>query len=147
MTSGAYPQQPIVAVGAVVIHQNRVLLVRRGKQPAMGEWAIPGGRVELGESMQSAAAREVLEETGISIQAGELIYYFETIQPDQNGKIQFHYVIFDFMATYLAGDPKPQDDAMDARWIAPTAIHALGLNPRTQDLLQQIGFIQPAFCR
>ena len=141
MTTGAYPQQPIVAVGAVVIHRNRVLLVRRGKQPAKGDWAIPGGRVELGESMQAAAAREVLEETGISIKPGELIYYFETIQPDQNGKIQFHYIIFDFMATYLTGEPNPQDDALDARWIAPTEIHAFGLNQRTQDLLKQIGFI------
>jgi len=141
MTTGAYPQQPIVAVGAVVIHENRVLLVRRGKQPAKGDWAIPGGRVELGERMHAAAAREVLEETGVSIQPSELIYYFETIQPDQNGKIQFHYVIFDFMAAYLTGKPDPQDDAVDARWIAPTEIHNLGLNPRTHDLLKQIGFI------
>ena len=141
MTTGAYPPYPLVAVGAVVIHENRVLLVRRGKQPAKGDWAIPGGRVELGESMRAAAAREVLEETGISIQPGELIYYFETIQPDHNGKIQFHYVIFDFMATYLAGEPHPQDDALDARWVAPAEIHTYGLNPRTHDLLKQIGFI------
>ena len=142
MTSGSYPQQPVVAVGAVVIHQNRVLLVRRGKQPAKGDWAIPGGRVELGERMQAAAAREVMEETGVSIQPGELIYYFDTIQPDEEGKIQFHYVIFDFMATYLSGEPVPQDDALEARWIAPTEINTLRLNPRTQDLLKQIGFIQ-----
>jgi len=141
MTTGAYPQQPLVAVGAVVIHQNRVLLVRRGKQPAKGDWAIPGGRVELGERMHAAAVREVMEETGVSIQPGELIYYFETIQPDPDGNILFHYVIFDFMATYLAGEPIPQDDALDARWIAPSEIHAYGLNPRTQDLLRQIGFI------
>ena len=141
MTTGSYPHHPIVAVGAVVIHQNRLLLVRRGQQPAKGDWAIPGGRVELGERMQAAAAREVLEETGVSIRPGELIYYFETIQPDQDGKIQFHYVIFDFMATYLEGEPKPQDDALDARWITPTEIHTIKLNPRTQDLLQQIGFI------
>jgi len=141
MTTGAYPQQPIVAVGAVVIHENRVLLVRRGKEPAKGDWAIPGGRVELGERMHAAAAREVLEETGISVQPQEMIYYFETIQPDQNGKIQFHYVIFDFMATYLEGEPNPQDDAVDARWIAPNEIPAFGLNPRTQDLLKQIEFI------
>ena len=141
MTTGAYPQQPIVAVGAVVIHHNRVLLVRRGKQPAKGDWAIPGGRVELGERMHAAAAREVFEETGVRIDPGKLIYYFETIQPDQDGKIQFHYVIFDFMATYLEGIPSPQDDALDARWIPPNEIHTYKLNPRTQDLLQQIKFI------
>ena len=141
MTTGSYPQQPIVAVGAVVIHQNRVLLVCRGQQPAKGDWAIPGGRVELGERMHAAATREVLEETGVSIRPGELIYYFETIQPDRDGKIQFHYVIFDFMATYLAGEPDPQDDASDARWISPDEIRAYDVNPRTLDLLKQIGFI------
>ena len=141
METGAYPQQPIVAVGAVVIHQNRVLLVRRGQQPGKGDWAIPGGRVELGERMHAAAVREVFEETGVSIQPGELIYYFETIQPDQDGKIRFHYVIFDFMATYLSGEPTPQDDALDARWIAPDQIDSYGLNPRTLDLLKQINFI------
>jgi ADP-ribose pyrophosphatase len=141
MVSGNYPQQPVIAVGAVVVHQNRILLIRRGKEPARGEWAIPGGRVELGETMHAAVAREVLEETGVSIRPGELVYFFETIQPDPDGRIRFHYAIFDFMADYLAGDPLPQDDAMDARWVSATDADAYNLNIRTRDLLHQIGFI------
>jgi 8-oxo-dGTP diphosphatase len=141
MSSGQYPRQPTIAVGAVVVHQNRVLLVRRGKEPAKGQWAIPGGRVELGETMHAAAIREIMEETRVSIRPGKLIYYFETIQPDPDGNIQFHYAIFDFMAEYLAGDPTPRDDAADARWVSATDVQAYNLNTKTRDLLHRIGFL------
>lgn len=141
MVSGEFPQQPVLAVGAVVLYQGQVLLIRRGKQPAKGEWAIPGGRVELGETMRAAAVREVREETGITIEPKELVYSFETILPQGDGRIQFHYVIFDFMAEYLSGEIDPKDDALDARWIAPNEISYLHLNARTIDLLTQIGFI------
>ena len=142
MLSGKYPQQPVIAVGAVVVRQNRILLIRRGKEPAKGEWAIPGGRVELGETMHEAAAREVMEETSVSIRPGELVYFFETIQPDPDGRIRYHYAIFDFMAQYLAGEPNPRDDAMDARWVPATEADTCNLNTKTRDLLIRIGFIQ-----
>ena len=139
MVSGIYPQQPVIAVGAVVVHQNRILLIRRGKEPAKGEWAIPGGRVELGETMHEAAAREVMEETSVSIRPGELVYFFETIQPDPDGRIRYHYAIFDFMAQYLAGEPNPRDDALDARWVSATDADTYNLNIKTRDLLNRIG--------
>ena len=141
MVSGEYPKQPVVAVGAVVLHQNRILLIRRGKEPARGEWAIPGGRVELGETMREAAAREVMEETCVSIRPGEPVYFFETIQPDPDHRIRFHYAIFDFMAEYLAGRPIPRDDATDARWVSAADADTYNLNIRTRDLLNRIGFI------
>ena len=141
MVSGKYPLQPIVAVGAIVIHQERILLIRRGKEPAQGEWAIPGGRVELGETMREAATRETMEETGISIRPGKLVYYFETIQPDADGRIRFHYTIFDFMAEYLAGEPDPNDDALAARWVSASDTHTYNLNIKTRDLLTQVGFL------
>ena len=141
MASGKYPQQPVIAVGAVVVHKNRILLIRRGKEPAKGEWAIPGGRVELGETMREAVAREIMEETCVSIRPGELVYFFETIQPDPDGRIRFHYTIFDFMAEYLAGEPNPRDDAMDARWVSAEDANTYNLNTKTRDLLNRIGFI------
>ena len=141
MVSGKYPLQPIVAVGAVVMHQEQILLIRRGKEPAQGEWAIPGGRVELGETMREAATRETMEETGISIRPGKLVYYFETIQPDADGRIRFHYTIFDFIAEYLAGEPNPSDDALDARWVLASDIHTYKLNIKIRDLLNRIGFL------
>ena len=139
MVSGKYPQQPVIAVGAVVVHQNHILLIRRGKEPARGEWAIPGGRVELGETMHEAAVREVMEETCVSIRPGKLVYFFETIQPDPDGRIRFHYAIFDFMAEYLAGEPKPRDDAMEARWVPAADAGTYYLNIKTRDLLNRIG--------
>jgi len=140
MVSGEYPLQPIIAVGAVVVHQEQILLIRRGKEPAQGEWAIPGGRVELGETMREAAVREVMEETGISIRPGELVYSFETIESDSDDRIRFHYVIFDFMAEYQSGEPHAQDDALDARWVSATDIHTYHLNAKTRDLLNRIRF-------
>ena len=141
MVSGKYPPQPVIAVGGVVVHENCVLLIRRGKEPARGEWAIPGGRVKLGETMREAVVREIKEETAVSVRPGKLVYYFETIQPDSDGRIQYHYAIFDFKATYLAGEPMAHDDAMDARWVSPTEVKAYNLNTKTRDLLNRIGFI------
>jgi len=113
-----YPDAPRLAVGAVIVHQNKVLLVRRGNAPAKGLWAIPGGSVNLGETLQAAAEREVLEETGLHIKAGAMIYAFEKIQRDEVGRVQFHYVILDLAAEAL--DPTqpliPADDASDAGW-------------------------------
>jgi 8-oxo-dGTP diphosphatase len=118
--STIYPDTPRVAVGAVVIHQDKVLLVLRGKAPAKDMWAIPGGSVNLGETLQAAAEREVLEETGLQINAGEIIYAFDTIQRDQAGRVQYHYVILDLEAE--AVDPTqplmPADDVRQAGWFS-----------------------------
>jgi len=85
-----YPPAPRVAVGAVVIRAGSVLLVRRGKAPSDGQWAIPGGSVELGETLQQAAEREILEETGIRIRAGKPVYTFDLIERDRQKRIRFH---------------------------------------------------------
>lgn len=138
----AYPDRPRVAVGAVVIEADRILLVRRGKQPSQGEWAIPGGNVELGEPLRQAAEREVLEETGVTIQANELVYTFESIQRDEDGGIRFHYVILDYLADYLAGDPEPKDDALDARWVKASKLNDFNVNVKTKELLNRIGFLK-----
>ena len=140
MNNSEYPDAPRVAVGAVVIHDNRILLVRRGKAPARDEWAIPGGSVELGETLQAAAEREIFEETRITIKARRVIYTFDTIVK-QHARTRFHYVILDFSADYVAGRPVAGDDVLDAAWFEPGQLQALGVNARTRDLLKQIGFI------
>jgi ADP-ribose pyrophosphatase len=120
MVSKIYPDAPRVAVGAVVTHQDKVLLVLRGQPPAKDKWAIPGGSVNLGESLQAAAEREVLEETGLKIKAGEVIYSFDAILHDAEGRVQYHYVILDLKAEVL--DPTqpliPADDVYDAAWFS-----------------------------
>lgn len=133
--SGSYPAKPAVAVGAVVFHQRRVLLVKRSKAPSLGVWAIPGGSVELGETLQQAAEREILEETGITIRAGEPIFCFDAIEREASGRVKFHYVITDVLADYVAGEPIANDDALDARWVAAEELDDLNVSEITLELL------------
>ena len=137
-TKAIYPDHPILAVGAVVIHQGRVLLVRRLRPPGQGQWAIPGGKVDLGETLAQAAEREILEETGLTIAAGEPIYTFEVIDRDDAGRVRYHYVIIDLAAEYMSGELRAGDDAEEARWVAPEELAALGIHPRTRELLRKI---------
>jgi 8-oxo-dGTP diphosphatase len=143
MTNAEYPDQPRVAVGAVVIHNDCILLVKRGKEPAQGEWAIPGGSVELGETLQAAAEREIYEETGITIQARQVIYTFDSIVREGD-RTRFHYVILDFEASYVAGEPRAGDDVLEAGWFEPGQLETLGVNSRTLHLLAEINFIRGA---
>ncbi len=137
-TSRSYPDLPRVAVGAVVLKDNRVLLVRRAKPPAQGLWAIPGGSVELGETLQQAAEREILEETGITIQAKKPVYTFDLIEKDENNRVRFHYVIVDLMADYISGKPLPGDDADEVRWVSSEELKNLDVNPRTLTVLNSV---------
>jgi 8-oxo-dGTP diphosphatase len=131
---------PRVGVGAVVIEDNRVLLVRRGTQPGRGLWAIPGGLVELGETLQEAAEREILEETGLVIRAGHPFYTFDLIQRGRDGAVEFHYIIVDLRADYVSGVITPGDDAADARWVAAGELDCMPVTPTTLKLLKTMGF-------
>ena len=133
--TGGYPPEPRVAVGAVVFKDNCILLVRRGKAPACGQWAIPGGSVRLGESLPQAAEREILEETGIRIAAGEPAYVFDVVERDATGRIRYHYVIVDLDATYQSGELRAGDDALEARWVAEAEMAALNVSLPTRQLL------------
>jgi 8-oxo-dGTP diphosphatase len=137
----AYPRYPLVAVGAVVFNDNCVLLVRRGQAPSEDLWAIPGGSVEVGETLQEAAEREILEETGIRIRAAKPIYTFDVIERDADGKIRFHYVIVDLAAEYVSGQPAAGDDASEARWVSADEVTELEVSPPTLKLLKtKFGF-------
>jgi len=134
---GRYPDRPRVAVGAVVFRGGRVLLVERGKPPSAGTWAIPGGSVRLGETLKQAAEREVLEETGVRIRAGEPVLAFEAIESDDAGRVSFHYVIVDLAAEHLDGEPKAASDAAAARWVSPEELPRMNVNPTTRELLRR----------
>ncbi len=139
---GEYPDCPRLAVGGVVIRGQRVLLVRRGKAPSKGQWAIPGGRVELGETLQEAVEREILEETGVRVQAGEICHVFDVVRRDDAGRVRFHYVIVDLVAEYVSGEPQAADDASEAGWLAPDELRDLTVNRNTRELLKKIGFLR-----
>jgi ADP-ribose pyrophosphatase len=126
---------PVIGVGAVVFHDNKVLLVKRQQQPNAGQWAIPGGRLRFGETLQQAAEREILEETGVRIRAGQPIYTFEIIETADNGEPTLHYVVIDLAASYIDGHPIPADDAADARWFEPEELDYYPINETTRKLL------------
>lgn len=130
--------QPQVGVGAIVVRENQVLLVLRGKEPNANQWAIPGGRLRLGETLQQAAEREIREETGIVVKAGEVIYHFEHIVRDDAGKVSFHYVVLDVQADYIAGEPVAGDDALDARWVRLDGLGQLTVNSTTLDAMRML---------
>ena len=138
-----YPDAPRVGVGAVLVRDGRVLLIKRASPPSQGMWAIPGGRVELGETLQQAAERELREETGIIARAGKPIYTFDVIQRDEIGRVRFHYVIVDLWMEYIAGEICAGDDAEEASWITPQELSILPIHPATRVLLDQIMASQP----
>jgi len=131
-----------VGVGAVVIRDGKVLLVERERDPGKGQWAIPGGSVEIGETLQAAAEREILEETGIVIRAGEPVHVFDLIEKDKTGALKFHYVIVDLQSEYVSGEPIAADDAKDARWLAPADLDSLNVTRTTLEMLKKIGFLK-----
>ncbi len=127
---------PILGVGALVTRGNDVLLVQRSHAPMAGEWAVPGGKVEFGETMRAAAQREVFEETGIDIEVGELVYMFENIADDNS----YHYVVVDYLAHAIEPSKTPiaADDALDARWVSLDDLASLPVSKPTLDLIARV---------
>jgi ADP-ribose pyrophosphatase YjhB (NUDIX family) len=122
-----YPSHPVIGVGTVVWHGERVLLVRRATPPREGQWSLPGGAQQLGETVAEAAGREVREEAGIEIGPGETIATIDLIERDDDGRIRYHYTLIDFTAEAESPDLTPGDDAADARWFELDELEALGL--------------------
>lgn len=107
----------MVGIGGVVISRNRVLLIRRGNPPLQGEWSIPGGMLEVGETLAEGVRRELAEETGIEVRVGELIEVSERISRDGEGKPEYHYVILDYFCELLIGEARPGSDVTDVAWV------------------------------
>ncbi len=117
MSDRTYPSRPWGGVGVVVWKGDHVLLIQRGKEPMRGTWSIPGGSHDLGETVREAAVREVREETGVEIALGPIIDVIDTVRRDADGRIQTHYTLVDFAATWVSGDAVAGDDAMNAEFV------------------------------
>jgi len=141
MSRREYPQKPIVGVGAIVVREGKVLLVKRAAAPSRGLWAIPGGSLELGETLQKGAEREIFEETGIRIRAGSPVYAFDFLEFDLNNRLQYHFVVVDMEAEYVAGEVQAADDALDARWVSPEDLEGMPVSINTLKILKERGFI------
>ena len=132
-----YPETPIVGVGAVVIHDGQVLLVRRANEPSRGKWSIPGGVLEVGETLADAAVREVWEECQVAIAVEGVISTFDMIERDRGGRVRYHYVLIDVAASYVSGEPTAGSDSLDVRWVRQTDLEGIDLVPRLLPVLHR----------
>ena len=133
-----YPDRPIVGVGAVIIEDGRALIVQRGHEPLKGQWSIPGGVVELGETLRRAAERETLEETGLTVEAGEVVEVFDSIYADSSGRTQYHYVLVDFLCRAGAGTPVPGSDAAALRWVSFQELDSIPMQESVRRVLRKV---------
>ena len=137
--SRLYPKRPIVGVGVVVLRGDRVLLVRRAKPPRQGEWSLPGGAQELGETVFEAGRREVLEETGVTVEVRGLLDVVDSIQPDDRERIRYHFTLVDVLAVWISGEARAAGDAAEVAWFGRAAVPGLGLWSETERIIR-LGF-------
>ncbi|HRJ60903.1 MAG TPA: NUDIX hydrolase [Azospirillaceae bacterium] len=133
-----YPDRPWVGVGVVIWRGGEVLLARRGRPPRQGEWSIPGGAQQVGETVAQAAAREALEETGLVVRPAELVAVEDAVTRDAEGAVQYHYVIVELAANWISGEAQADDDATEVRWADPIeACRLLAANPAAVRVLRK----------
>ncbi|MFA5309887.1 MAG: NUDIX hydrolase [Dehalococcoidales bacterium] len=140
--SRLYPKMPMAGVGAVVFRGERILLIKRGKEPSKGQWSIPGGVIELGESVSQAVKREVMEECSIHIEIERVLDAVDNIVKDPDGKIRYHYVIIDLLTRYASGELQAGDDAAECGWFMPGEAAGLDLTPSLRAMLERRGIIK-----
>jgi 8-oxo-dGTP diphosphatase len=140
-----FPDRPIVGVGAVIVDGDRVLLVRRGHEPLKGEWSVPGGAVEIGETLRIAIAREVREETGLDVEVGPVVDVLDRVRVDDDGRVRFHYVLIDFVCRPVGGSLACGSDADEAAWVPVKDLAAHAVAPATVDVIQKA--VALASCR
>jgi ADP-ribose pyrophosphatase YjhB (NUDIX family) len=133
----SYPDHPIIGVGAVIIDDGRVLLVRRATEPLKGEWSVPGGMLELGEKLRDGVRRESLEETGLVVEPGEVLDVFDSIFTDSEGRIEYHYVLIDYLCLPISGDAKAGTDVSEVRWVTENDLRALELKETIEQVVRK----------
>jgi len=129
------PQYPLVAASAIIFKEEKLLLIKRANEPSKGKWSIPGGIIELGETIYEAARREVLEECSIDIEITKIFNVMDNIIRDEDGSIRFHYILVDVLARYVSGEIKAQSDAEDCLWFTSEELAGLDMNPRLHEVL------------
>ena len=138
-----YAGHPMVGVGGIVLNEGKVLLVKRGKQPGYGKWSIPGGMVELGETLSEAIKREVLEECGIEIELTDVVAVLERVIRREDERVRYHYVLVDFLGYWKGGDLQPASDILEARWADPADMETLEMTERTQKVVYEVMGLSP----
>jgi ADP-ribose pyrophosphatase YjhB (NUDIX family) len=132
-----YPSAPVVGVGGVVIRGGRALIVRRAQAPRKGEWSLPGGTVELGETLVAAVRREVGEETGLSVRVGPIVETFDRVHRDAEGRVRFHLVIIDYLCIAEDGTAVAGSDAAAVAWVESQELDGYGVNPHAAGVIRK----------
>jgi 8-oxo-dGTP diphosphatase len=132
-----YPDNPLVGVGAVIVQNDQVLLIRRGTAPLLGEWSLPGGVLECGETLREAVVREAHEETGLTVESGEMLGVYERVIRSDDGRVRYHFVLIDYLCRPVSGDLQAGTDAADARWFTPDQLPGLNLAYDAHDVVQK----------
>lgn len=132
-----YPAHPVVGVGAVVVRGGRALIVKRAHEPRQGEWSLPGGLLELGESLQDAVRREIKEETGLDIVVGPIIETFDRVHRDAAGRIRYHFVIVDFVCWSDQGEAVAGSDAEQVAWITGGQLDDYAVNQHAAAVIRR----------
>jgi 8-oxo-dGTP diphosphatase len=133
-----YPERPVVGVGAVILDGDRVLLIRRGSEPLKGQWSLPGGGLETGETLEAGLRREVREETGLEVTIHGLAGVYDRIMPDAAGQAQFHYVLIDYVCSVSSGSLRPGGDAAEVRWFAQYELESLQITSLTLPVIREV---------
>lgn len=131
-----FPDSPVVGVGGVIVRDGLVVLVKRAHEPRRGEWSLPGGRVELGETLVDAVRREVLEETGLEVEVGALVELFDRVHR-RGERVQYHFVIADFLCHPRGGALRAGDDALDVAWVAVDALAGYHVNAHAEAVIRK----------
>jgi ADP-ribose pyrophosphatase YjhB (NUDIX family) len=132
-----FPQVPLVGVGAIIIEEAHVLLVKRAHPPLQAQWSIPGGVLEVGELVRDAAIREAREETGLTVEPGELLGVYDRVLRNPEKRVQYHYVLIDFLCRRVAGDLSAASDAAEVSWFTRKELPALKLAEDTLDVIRK----------
>jgi 8-oxo-dGTP diphosphatase len=134
-----YPDSPLVGVGAIIIDDGRVLLIKRGHPPLAGEWSIPGGVLEVGETLREAAIREAREETCMTVKPADLLGVYDRVIRDHDGRTLYHYVLIDFLCRRVEGEAQAADDADEVSWFTQEEADELALPEDTAEVIR-LGF-------
>jgi mutator protein MutT len=135
VSSRLYPARPIVGVGGVIIDEGRVVLIKRRFEPLAGQWSLPGGSLEVGETLAEGAARELREETGLDVEIGPVIEVFDRILRDEDGRVRYHFVLVDYLCRPVGGSLEAGDDVSDAEWVSVDALSPYGITEKAAEMV------------